>query len=126
MNKRKTGSAYEALAADFLAGQGLVVTAHNYRCRFGEIDLIAIDPRKMSDVDHARTCVFVEVKYRSTERSGQPWEAVGIRKRKTICRVADHYRLTHGGLSGYNFRFDIISILGDQITWFENAFPYTD
>ncbi len=54
-----------------------------------------------------------------------PYEAVNLKKRKTICRVADYYRLTAGGLKGYNFRFDVISILGDEITWIRNAFPYS-
>ena len=54
MNPR--GEQGEALAAAFLQKQGLAVTARNYRCRFGEIDLIARD---------GETVVFVEVRSRA-------------------------------------------------------------
>ena len=125
MNKRTVGGRYEETAALYLKERGLTILATNFRCRSGEIDLIALDEQKRSQADHEKTIVFVEVKYRSNGRSGQPWEAVDYKKRKTICRVADYYRLTHGGLAGHNFRFDVISILGEEITWFQNAFPYT-
>ncbi len=122
MNKREVGTRFEQMAADYLKDQGLTILEYNYRCRMGEIDLIALDERAQGMGDHDKTCVFVEVKYRKSTKNGQPWEAVDHKKRKTICRVADYYRLTHGGLSGHNFRFDVISILDDQITWFPNAF----
>ena len=124
MNKRAVGSRYETMAAAHLEENGYKILERNFRCRMGEVDLIALFEQG-SGTDSEKTIVFVEVKYRSNGRSGQPWEAVGYQKRKTICRVADYYRLKHGGLSGYSFRFDIISILGDEITWFQNAFPYT-
>ncbi len=116
MNKRALGGRFEELAADHLIKAGLVILERNYRCRIGEIDLIARD--------EAGTIVFAEVKYRKSTSFGQPYEAVDLRKRKTICRVADHYRLCHGGLKGHDFRFDVISILGEELTWFQNAFPY--
>ena len=116
MNKREVGGRYEEMAAAHLTQAGLSILEKNYRCRIGEIDLIATDPEG--------TIVFAEVKYRKNAAYGMPYEAVGYKKRKTICRVADHYRLMHGGLNGHSFRFDVISILGDQITWFQNAFSY--
>ena len=54
-NTRSTGSCYERKAADYLKQQGLFILRYNYRCRFGEIDLIARDGEYL---------VFVEVKYR--------------------------------------------------------------
>ena len=124
MNKRKLGGRYEELAAAYLRQKGLKILEQNFRCRVGEIDLIALDHGKMHQTDHDLTIVFVEVKYRRDAASGMPYEAVDLKKRKTICRVADYYRQKAGGLSGYNFRFDIISILGDTITWIPNAFEY--
>ena len=56
-NKRRTGGCYEAAAAVYLEKQGLVILRKNYRCRSGEIDLIARDGRYL---------VFIEVKYRNT------------------------------------------------------------
>ena len=67
MNKRKTGAEYEELAARWLTGTGFEILEKNYRCRIGEIDLIARDGRYL---------VFVEVKYRSDEKAGDPSEAV--------------------------------------------------
>lgn len=55
-NTRNTGTSYERKAAEYLEQQGLVILKHNYRCRQGEIDLIARDKEYL---------VFVEVKYRS-------------------------------------------------------------
>ena len=52
MNKRKTGTEYEELAARWLTGKGFEILEKNYRCRIGEIDLIARDGRYL---------VFVEV-----------------------------------------------------------------
>ena len=52
MNKRKTGTEYEELAARWLTGKGFKILEKNYRCRIGEIDLIARDGRYL---------VFVEV-----------------------------------------------------------------
>lgn len=124
MNKRIVGGRYEAMAASHLEAQGLKILERNFRCRMGEIDLIAL-LEQQTDAGSEKTIVFTEVKYRRTAASGQPFEAVDHKKRKTICRVADYYRLTHGGLYGYSFRFDIISILGEELTWFQNAFPYT-
>ena len=124
LNKRAVGSRYETMAAKHLEDRGYRILERNFRCRMGEVDLIALFEQELA-TEPEKTIVFVEVKYRRDSRSGQPWEAVGYKKRKTICRVADYYRLTHGGLHGYSFRFDIISILGDEITWFQNAFPYT-
>ena len=60
-NKRRTGGCYEAAAAAYLEKQGLVILRKNYRCRSGEIDLIARDGRYL---------VFIEVKYRNTAVSG--------------------------------------------------------
>ena len=54
-NTRSTGSCYERKAADYLKQQGLFILRYNYRCRFGEIDLIARDGEYL---------VFVEVKNR--------------------------------------------------------------
>ncbi len=119
MNKRQIGSRYEQMAADYLQAQGLRILDCNYRTRMGEIDLIAEENSAQGS-----TIVFVEVKYRTDTCKGYPWQSVTLQKQRTICRVADFYRMRNHGLSGYMIRFDVISILGDQITWYVNAFPY--
>ncbi|MCR5687067.1 MAG: YraN family protein [Lachnospiraceae bacterium] len=116
MNKRQVGSKKEDEAAAFLEKQGLTVLEKNFRCRLGEIDLIA------SDGDYT---VFVEVKYRKTASSGHPEEAVGISKARTISKTADYYRLIRKLPYDANIRFDVVAIEGDEIRWHKNAFPYS-
>ena len=81
-NTRSTGSCYERKAADYLKQQGLFILRYNYRCRFGEIDLIARDGEYL---------VFVEVKYRKDNSSGYSLAAVNPAKQKTICKVARYF-----------------------------------
>lgn len=114
-NKRQTGSSYERIAAEYLSEQGYQILQMNYRCRIGEIDIIATD---------ASYLVFVEVKYRSDKSCGLPQEAVGPRKQRIICKVADYYRLTHGCSEVTPCRFDVIAICGDNIELIQNAFDY--
>ena len=66
-NKRKTGAEYEEKAASWLEKQGMRILEKNYRCREGEIDLVAMDGSYL---------VFVEVKYRRDQHAGHPAEAV--------------------------------------------------
>ena len=78
MNRAQRGAAAEAMAADFLRSRGLTVLVRNYRCRLGEIDLVA---------RHGDTLVFVEVRLRSSA-------AFGAAKRLRMSRAARHYLST--------------------------------
>ena len=117
-NKRLVGAGYERLAGAYLESIGYQITAYNYRCRKGEIDLIARDGEYL---------VFCEVKYRSDLSKGTPEEAVDHRKQKRISGCALYYLVTHG-LTDVPCRFDVIGILGrggkPQITHYKNAFAY--
>lgn len=124
MNKRNIGSIYEDRAAEYLQNQGLKIVERNFRCKIGEIDIIALDHSSLNDFDNRKTCVFVEVKYRAAIKQGQPYEAVDAHKRYKIIQTARYYSMIKGGLIGYNIRFDVISILNDEITWYKNAFMY--
>lgn len=114
-NRRAAGSRQEALAAAFLKERGVEVLTCNYRCKLGEIDIIG-----RQDGSY----LFIEVKYRRDGTSGRPEEAVGIRKQRTICRVADHYRMRYGLSEDVGCRFDIVAITGGHIRWIQNAFYY--
>ncbi len=87
----------------------------NFRCRIGEIDIIARDGSYLC---------FVEVKYRSHTGSGRPDEAVDFRKQRNICKVADFYRVRHGVKESCDMRFDVVSICQDEIILYQNAFSY--
>lgn len=115
MNTRKKGTEYEQVAAGYLQRQGVNILEYNYRNRRGEIDLIGRD---------GEYTVFFEVKYRRNDRKGAPAEAVNFAKQKTICRVADYYRMTHGMGEFSAVRYDVIAIEGETITWYKNAFSH--
>lgn len=114
-NTRKTGTWYEQKAAEYLKCQGLVILAYNYRCRFGEIDLIARDGRYV---------VFVEVKYRRNDSSGVSLEAVTPAKQRVISRVAQFYLTVKYNSVDVPCRFDVVGIDGDRLQWKKNAFEY--
>ena len=99
-NKRMEGSRYEQLAARYLEKKGMDVLELNYRCRTGEIDIIARDGGYL---------VFVEVKYRKTKRAG-------------YALVAAVYLYEHGFPESAACRFDAVGIDGEQITHLKNAF----
>ena len=111
-NKRRTGTRYEQAAGFFLEQIGYGVLEYNYRCRFGEIDIIAKD---------GICLVFCEVKYRSGREKGSPLEAVDNRKQQRIFRCASHY-LAGRGLEDVPCRFDVIGIEGTAVTHIKNAF----
>lgn len=115
MNTRKTGAEYEALAEQYLKSQGIKIIERNYRNRNGEIDLIGKNQEYL---------IFFEVKYRKNQKSGNPAEAVNFYKQKKICQVADYYRLTHGIGEFCAIRYDVISICGEEIVWYQNAFSH--
>ena len=114
-NTRKTGTWYEQKAAEYLKCQGLVILAHNYKCRFGEIDLIAREGRYV---------VFVEVKYRSNRGYGSPCEAVDHRKQKRISNAAAFYLRRYGYPMDQPCRFDVAQVSADAVELMENAFAY--
>ena len=116
MNKRETGTTYESAAARFLEKKGYHILEKNYRCRFGEVDLIAREKD---------TLVFCEVKYRRDLGAGHPLEAVDMRKQYRISRCALYY-LTENGLDGLECRFDVVGICGEETTLICNAFDYVE
>lgn len=113
MNKRQTGTAYEEQAAKWLEAHGYRILKRNYRCRQGEIDLIAED---------GPCLVFIEVKYRRDSQTGHPAEAVDIRKQRRITRTALYYCCEQRIPETRECRFDVVSILQDKIEHIINAF----
>jgi putative endonuclease len=113
----RPGQSGEDIAARHLEGKGLAIVARNYRCRGGELDLVA------RDADG--TVVFVEVKERRTGTHGRGLEAVGPGKRKRLLRAAQHYASRHG-LFEAALRFDVVSVDWDKDTprvrWERGAF----
>ena len=113
MNKRLTGALHEQEAALFLKDRGFRILEPNYRCRLGEIDLIA------EDKDYL---VFIEVKYRKTSSYGYASEAVGPAKQKTIMKCAQVYMKHKSVDFSRKIRFDVVAIDGSQIRLLRDAF----
>ena len=96
----ETGKKGEAIAAEFLAGQGFQILETNWRHRRLEVDLIAMD---------GKVLVFVEVKTRSSAFFGQPEEFVDKKKEELLARAAAEYM--HQINHDWAIRFDVVSIL---------------
>jgi putative endonuclease len=91
----------EEIAKNFLVKSGYVIVARNYRCKLGEIDIIARD----GDFH-----VFIEVKTRSNSTYGSPAAAVTPRKQRQICKTAQYYLAEHK-LFETPARFDVVAIV---------------
>jgi putative endonuclease len=91
----------EDLAAGFLEGQGYKIIERNYRCRLGEIDLIASD---------GGCLVFVEVKTRKSDSFASPKAAVNSTKQAHIARSAIVW-LKSRKLMDKSARFDVVTVL---------------
>jgi putative endonuclease len=108
------GAEAELLAATFLQRQGLTVVETNYRCRFGEIDLVCHDQK---------TLVFVEVRLRGNTAFGGAAASITAAKQHKLLLTARHYlqRLR----TTPDCRFDVVllrSLRDNDIEWIRNAF----
>lgn len=95
------GKQGEQLAAEHLEAAGLVVLERNWRCREGEVDILARD---------GSVLVVCEVKTRSSTRFGTPAEAVDFRKSRRLRQLAQIW-LAQSGQRFLAVRFDVVAIL---------------
>ena len=112
-SRQRDGAAAETLAAAFLARRGLAILARNYRCRGGEIDLVARE---------GATIVFVEVRYRSSRAFGGAGARVDARKQARILLAARHYLVGRGDVA---CRCDVVALDAldpARIEWIRDAF----
>lgn len=114
-NKRKLGQEQEQRASETLEKEGYRILQKNYRCKIGEIDLIAVDEGVL---------VFIEVKYRRTTVSGYPEEAVTVQKQKQISRVAAWYLMENQLSLEVPCRFDVVAVSPEKVRIYKNAFDY--
>ena len=113
INKRLTGSEKESLAVSYLESCGYTILERNFRSRSSEIDIVA----RTED-----TVVFIEVKYRSSTEYGFPEEAVNQKKQHLIRNAAMYYMCKNNLSVDLPYRFDVIVILGEDITHIKDAF----
>jgi putative endonuclease len=119
--KDAVGRHGEELAARHLEAAGLQILARNWRCRAGELDIVARD---------AGALVFVEVKTRSSLACGAPAEAVSPTKAARIRQLAMQWvaaQRAEGELAAWStLRFDVVSVLRQhgrfEVTHLKGAF----
>ena len=111
MNRR--GAPAESLAAAFLERQGLKILERNYRCRFGEIDLVARS---------GGVLVFVEVRARNSEAFGGAAGSITAAKRRRLVAAARHFLARRRVERAC--RFDVVLVRGSeqQVEWITDAF----
>lgn len=90
----------EDVAERFLRAQRFEIVARNFRCRAGEIDLVAVDGTAL---------VFVEVRSRRSTSRGTGLESVTWRKQAQVARVAQYF-LAGRGWADREARFDVIGV----------------
>ena len=88
-------------ACTYIKRLGMTVLERNFRCNFGEVDIVALDEHDI---------VFIEVKTRSSVKYGEPIEAVNYYKRQHLRRCAEAYMKMHW-ISGKSYRIDIAEVL---------------
>lgn len=119
MTAKERGDWGEAQVAEYLRRRGFRIIATQFRCRLGEIDLIARS---------GRTLCFVEVKLRSSLAYGLPREFVTRGKQRKLRMAASYYLASHNAEDCC--RFDVAEVYTDKdctpantrIEYIENAF----
>lgn len=117
LNLRK-GLRYETRARDYLQALGLRLLQANFRCRFGEIDLI---------MEHSGCVCFVEVRYRESVEYGGASASITRAKQRKIVKTALFYLSRHPQLAQRALRFDALLLqrgAKGKLTfdWIQNAF----
>jgi putative endonuclease len=100
MKRRDTGLRGEQLACDLLNKNGYQIVERNFRCRRGEVDIIA---------RQENTLVFVEVRTKKGHNFGSPEESITPTKMEHLRNTAAYYRQNHEGLPE-SWRIDVIAI----------------
>lgn len=103
----------EDFAALYLAKRGFHLLVRNFRCKGGEIDLIATRAGELH---------FIEVKARADAGFGAPEESVTFHKQKRLWKAAQYYLAQNQHWAAAPHRFSVVAILGERVELFTNAF----
>ena len=116
---QRQGRAAEDLACRYLGTRGLKLLAANYRCRYGELDLIMRDGAQL---------VVVEVRSRRSDRHGAPEASLTRRKRLCLMRAAQCFIRDNPRFNGMMLRFDVVGVLPGaeraRLRWIRNALQF--
>jgi len=113
----KDGITAEKIACQHLQANGLKLIKKNFRTKCGEIDLI---------MREQKTTVFVEVRYRRSNKYGSPFATIDQRKQRKLMNTAQLYLQHNRTLNKVPSRFDVVgienSLQNPKITWIRGAF----
>jgi putative endonuclease len=110
-NTLEVGASAEAAATHLLLERGYQIVERNFRCKAGELDLIARDRGIL---------VFVEVRSRADAEHGHAAEMVDANKQRQVARVAEYY-LAMRDLDYDQVRFDVVAITGGEAELIQDA-----
>lgn len=114
-NRRQTGALWEKKAVRYLEKQGYTILEQNYWCRFAELDVVAREGEYLC---------FIEVKYRRNDRYEAPEGVIPQAKMRNICRASQFYMKEKRILPDTPIRYDVVMIIGEELTLMRNAFFY--
>ncbi|HZK01310.1 MAG TPA: YraN family protein [Anaerovoracaceae bacterium] len=100
MNNTRLGKMGEAKAILYLEREGYMIVSQNYKCKFGELDIIAME---------GETLVAIEVKTRRTLTFGMPCESITEKKKRHISRAFTHFAKYNQ--INMDMRIDVIEML---------------
>jgi len=108
------GKEAEQAVVTLLKNSGLQIIECNYRCKLGEIDIVARDKQ---------TVVFIEVRRRSHGQYGSGFDSVDYRKQQKLIRTAQAYLQKRKLFDQHPCRFDIVSLRSlTDMHWIKDAF----
>ncbi len=110
---RRLGIDGEQTVARWYADRGYTVLDRNWRCSDGELDLV---------LSTGRTVVFCEVKTRTSDRFGTPFDAVGPDKQRRLRRLAGRWLREAAPFRPDDLRFDVAGVMGRRVDVIEAAF----
>jgi putative endonuclease len=113
--RQKLGGAAEERVALYLQQQGCLILTRNFRCRSGELDIVA---------QHHRVLIVAEVRLRTTQTFGGAGASVTGPKRTRIVRATRYLLMRRPDLADLTVRFDalLLDAADGPIDWIQNAF----
>lgn len=114
-SSKAIGLHYEERAVRYLKEHGYSMLARNYRCRKGEIDIVAKEEEYLC---------FIEVKYRTEGTFGGALSAVNLKKQQRISNTALFYLMEYGYTDDTPCRFDVLGVTADHVELIRNAFTF--
>jgi putative endonuclease len=120
-DRQKLGHDAEVAAASFLEQRQLTILVRNYRCRSGELDIVATTPDGV--------VVIAEVRLRASARYGGAAASVDWLKQRRMQRATRHLLTCQPALARHPLRFDVLDLAPDgdgyRIEWIRHAFEAT-